>query len=49
MEHEALLMEGVIKSFVDSLSGSEMDAIILDGMRDCASADHWYAFEKDWN
>ncbi len=49
MEHEALLMEGVIKSFVDSLSGSEMDIIILDGMRDCASADHWYTFEKDWN
>jgi len=44
-----LLLEGVIKSFVDSLSGSEMDIIILDGMRDCASADHWYTFEKDWN
>jgi hypothetical protein len=49
MEHEALLMEGVIKSFVDSLSGREMDIIILDAMRDCASADHWYTFEKDWN
>lgn len=48
-EHEELLLEGVIKSFVDSLSGREMDIIILDGMRDCASADHWYAFEKDWN
>ena len=44
-----LLLEGVIKSFVDSLSGKEMDTIILDSMRDCASADHWYAFEKDWN
>lgn len=48
-KHEELLLEGVIKSFVDSLSGSEMDAIILDGMRDCASADHYYTFEKDWN
>lgn len=48
-DHEVLLMEGIIKSFVDSLSGSEMDTIILDGMRDCASADHWYTFEKDWN
>ena len=47
--NEELLLEGVIKSFVDSLSGSEMDIIILDGMRDCASSDHWYTFEKDWN
>tara|TARA_R110002073_G_scaffold273390_1_gene436849 strand:- start:3 stop:413 length:411 start_codon:yes stop_codon:yes gene_type:complete len=48
-DHEVLLIEGIIKSFVDSLSGSEMDVIILDGMRDCAGADHWYTFEKDWN
>jgi len=48
-DHEALLIEGIIKSFVDSLSGSEMDTIILDGMRDCAASDHWYTFEKEWN
>jgi len=48
-DDELLLLEGIIKSFVDSLSGSEMDVIILDGMRDCAGADHWYTFEKDWN
>jgi hypothetical protein len=48
-EHEELLLEGAIKSFVYGLSGIEIDAIILDGMRDCAGADHWYTFEKDWN
>ena len=48
-EHELLLLEGIIKSFVDSLSGSEMDTIILDALRDCAESDHWYKFEKDWN
>jgi hypothetical protein len=48
-DHEMLLLEGIIKSFVDSLSGREMDIIILDAMRDCASSDHWYTFEKDWN
>ena len=49
MDEKIPLFEGVIKSFVDSLSGKEMDIIILDGMKDCASADHWYTFEKDWN
>jgi len=48
-DHEALLTEGIIKSFVDSLSGTEMDAIILDGMRDCAESDYWYTFVKEWN
>jgi hypothetical protein len=24
-------------------------ALIIDGMRDCASADHWYTFEKQWD
>jgi hypothetical protein len=47
-EHENLLLEGIIKSFVDSLSMSEIDIIILDAMRDCASSDHWYTFEKEW-
>jgi hypothetical protein len=22
---------------------------VLDALRDCASADHWYHFEKDWD
>lgn len=48
-DDEVLLLEGLIKSFVDSLSGTEMDIIILDAMRNCASTDHWYAFEKEWN
>lgn len=44
-----LILEGYIKAFVDSLSGSEMDIIILDGLSCCASADHWYTFEKEWS
>lgn len=46
---DALLVESYIDALVNSLSGTEMDAIILEGMRDCASADHWYAFEKQWD
>ena len=22
--------------------------VVVDACRDCAGADHWYAFEKDW-
>ena len=42
-------IEENIESFVNSLSGTELDQIILEAMRDCASADHWYAFEKEWD
>ena len=48
-ESDELLLQGIINSFVDSLSGREMDMIILDALRDCASADHWYTFEKEWD
>lgn len=46
---DELILEGYIKAFVDSLSGSEMDIIILDGLDCCAKADHWYTFEKEWS
>jgi hypothetical protein len=50
MENEqVLVLEGFISAFTESLSGSEMDALIIDGFRDCASADHWYKFEKQWD
>lgn len=41
-------IEETIESFVYSLHGSLLDQIILEGIRDCASADHWYTFEKEW-
>lgn len=41
-------IEENIESFVYSLCASDMDHVILEGMRDCASADHWYTFEKQW-
>lgn len=39
----------MIENFIENISGSDMDIIILEGMRDCASADHWYTFEKQWD
>lgn len=41
-------IEENIESFIHLLSGSELDQIILEGMRDCAISDHYYAFEKEW-
>lgn len=43
------VLEEIIHVFADSLSGADMDTLIIDAMRDCASADHWYTFEKEWN
>jgi hypothetical protein len=43
------IIDGYIHLFVDSLNGMEMDQLIIEGMRDCASADHWYKFGKQWS
>ena len=42
-------LQKYIVNFVESLNGSEMDALIIDAFRDCAEADHWYKFEKQWD
>ena len=47
-ESDELMLQGIVNSFVDTLSGREMDMIILDALRDCAASDHWYTFEKEW-
>lgn len=43
------ILEGYIKAFVESLSGTEMDQIIVNGLECCAQTDHWYRFEKEWD
>ena len=48
-ETDIELLEMSILAFVDSLSGSEMDKLLVEGLRDCASSDHWYTFEKQWD
>lgn len=48
-ETDVELLEMSILAFVESLSGSEMDKLLIEGLRDCASADHWYTFEKQWD
>lgn len=38
-----------IEEWFESLTAADIDTLILDGMRDCASADHWYKYEKQWD
>ncbi len=44
-EAEASL-ELEIDHFFENVKGSDLDYLINDAMRDCASADHWYTYEK---
>jgi hypothetical protein len=44
-EAEASL-ELEIDHFFENVKGSDLDYLINESMRDCASADHWYTFEK---
>lgn len=38
-----------IIEFFEKIDGKTMDRLIIDAMRDCASADHWYKYEKQWD
>lgn len=44
-EHLAEMHVGAVLSM---LTIDEKVYMVLDALRDCASADHWYTFEKDW-
>lgn len=39
----------LIYDFINNISGKDMDIIILDSLMDCAGADHWYKYEKQWD
>jgi len=43
------LAEMWINAQIAMFTGSTMTALVKDALRDCAGADYWYAFEKDWN
>ena len=42
------LIEMHIPAVLKGLTTEDKVTIVVDACRDCASADHWYAFEKDW-
>ena len=44
-EHLAEMHVGAV---LPMLTIDEKVYMVLDALRDCASADHWYTYEKDW-
>lgn len=47
-EETLILLEGIIAAWFETLSASEIDKLIIDGLKCCAETDHWYEFEKEW-
>lgn len=45
---DELLVEMNVKFIAETISEEDAITIVIDAHRDCASADHWYTFEKDW-
>ena len=39
----------LIYDFINNINGKDMDIIILDSLMDCAGADYWYKYEKQWD
>ncbi len=46
---EIEMAQNSIVEFLKNIDGKTMDLLIIDAMRDCASADHWYKYEKQWD
>ena len=42
------LIEMHVGAVLNNLTIDEKVYMVLDALRDCASADHWYTYEKDW-
>ena len=42
------LIEMHVGAVLPMLTMDEKVYMVLDALRDCASADHWYTYEKDW-
>jgi len=42
------LAEMNIKHILETITKEDAITIVVDAHRDCAGADHWYTFEKDW-
>jgi hypothetical protein len=38
-----------VRDFVRNINASSLDILILDALRDSASSDYYYKFEKEWS
>jgi hypothetical protein len=43
-----VLTEMYVGGLFSRLTYEEKLILVVDAARDCAGADHWYTFEKDW-
>lgn len=46
--NEPELIEMRVRNVLETISYDDAITIVVDAHRDCAGADHWYTFEKDW-
>ena len=46
--NEPELIEMRVRNVVETITKEDAITIVVDAHRDCAGADHWYTFEKDW-
>ena len=44
----AELIEMNVRAILETITKEDAITIVIDAHRDCAGADHWYEFEKDW-
>jgi hypothetical protein len=42
------LVEMNVKHILETISYDDAITIVVEAHRDCADADHWYTFEKEW-
>ena len=47
-ENDAMT-EMYVGALLQRLTAAEKLTMVVDAARDCAEADHWYTFEKEWN
>ena len=43
------LIEINVKHILETISKEDAITIVVEAHRDCAGADHWYTFEKQWD
>jgi len=43
------LVEMHLGAILNNLTFEEKVILVVDACRDCAGADHWYTFEKEWD
>jgi hypothetical protein len=46
--NDTVLAEQWVNFALRNISAKDLNILIVEALRDCASADYWYTFEKEW-